>query len=253
MKTKQLVAMAALALLVALPARAAEVVSSNIVGYEKITLTPGLNMIGNQFLAVGGTSFQNINQMFKDSSQMNSGEDDGHADSILKWTGSGYGDVYYYDDLDIAWENVEAVGTISTDTFMPGEGFWYKNIGDANVDTTFAGEVPTNLTFSVTIKPGLNFVSNPYPMAICPNGNYFEVEGAVMGEDDGHADSILMWTGSGYGNVFYYDDLDEAWENVESPGTILDDTILEPLKGFWYKHLGDGGTLTFKRPYTIGQ
>ena len=39
---------------VALPAWAAEVYSSNIVGYQKLSLVPGYNMVAVQFANVGG-------------------------------------------------------------------------------------------------------------------------------------------------------------------------------------------------------
>ena len=206
-------------------------------------------MIGNQFLAVGGDSFQNINEMFKDSSDMVAGADDSEADSILRWTGNGYGEIYYYDDIDVAWESVDAIGVVSTETFAPGSGFWFKHVGNETITTTFAGEVPTEDTYTVSLVPGLNFVANPYPAAICPNGANFTVEGAVAGADDSEADSILMWTGSGYGNIYYYDDIDTAWESVDAIGVAITDNILEPAKGFWYKHQGDGATLTFGKPY----
>lgn len=239
-----------LAILAAIgPAWGAEVVSSNIVGYEKITLSPGLNMIGNQFVAVGGTAFKNINDMFVDSSQITAGADDGEADSILRWTGNGYGEVYYYDDLDVAWESVDDPGVAAETTFAPGEGVWYKCAAEQAITTTLAGEVPSGETYTVQIQPGLNFVANPYPMGICPNTANFSVEGIVAGADDGEADSILMWTGSGYGNIYYYDDLDVAWESVDNPGVAIDEAILEPAKGFWYKHQGEGATITFGKPY----
>ena len=54
---KKIYALAALAA-VALPAWAAEVYSSNIVGYQKVTLQPGFNLIGAGFVQVGsGDSF----------------------------------------------------------------------------------------------------------------------------------------------------------------------------------------------------
>ena len=103
------------------PAWGAEVVSSNIVGYEKLTLTPGFNMIGNQFLAVGGDSFQNINEMFKDSSQLTPGGAADEADSILVWDGSNYSNVYYYDDWDNHWYNTDDIDNATTTVIGPGK------------------------------------------------------------------------------------------------------------------------------------
>jgi len=231
------------------PARAAEVVSSNIVGYEKITITPGLNMIGNQFLSVGGTAFQNINQMFKESDDFVAGASDSEADSILTWNGSSYNNIYYYDDFDYSWYNTDDLSASTTDIVTMGQGVWFKHQGNTSVTTTLAGEVPTNNVFEVTITPGLNFIANPYPMAICPNGEYFSVEGIVAGASDSEADSILTWNGSSYNNIYYYDDWDNNWYNTDDLSNAVSDTILKPAMGFWYKHQGTGATLTFKKPY----
>ena len=204
-------------------------------------------MIGNQFLAVGGDSFQNINEMFKDSDGFVAGAGDDNADSILTWNGSSYDNIYYYDDLDYAWFNVEEVDPTET-VVGAGTGFWFKHVGDTSITTTLAGEVPSDDTIVVQIKPGLNFVANPYPMAICPNSAYFTVDGAVAGAGDDNADSILTWDGTAYDNIYYYDDLDYAWFNVEEVDPV-ETSFLKPAMGFWYKHLGEGATLTFGKPY----
>ena len=54
MKKTALLAVALATCLGYVPAQAAEVVSSNIVGYNKITLTEGYNLVGAQFVQVGG-------------------------------------------------------------------------------------------------------------------------------------------------------------------------------------------------------
>ena len=247
MKKTALLAVALATCLGYVPAQAAEVVSSNVVGYEKITLTPGFNMIGNQFLVVGGTAFQNINQMFKDSTQLVAGADDSEADSILTWDGSSYSKVYYYDDYDYKWYDTDEADP-STTTLNAGSGFWFKHAGNETITTTLAGEVPTNATYQVQLTGGFNFVANPYPMAICPNGNYFTVEGAVAGADDSEADSILTWDGSSYSKVYYYDDYDNNWYDTDEADPVSD-AIFAPAMGFWYRHKGTGGTLTWSKPY----
>ena len=123
------------------PAWGAEVVSSNIVGYEKITITPGLNMIGNQFLAVGGDSFQNINEMFKGSDGFIAGTGDDNADSILTWNGSAYDNIYYLDDYTepYEWYNTKDLdNAVSTPILEPAMGFWYKHLGSENATLTFS-------------------------------------------------------------------------------------------------------------------
>ena len=235
------------------PARAAEVVSSNIVGYEKITLAPGFNMIGNQFLGVGKNAFQNINQMFAKNSELVAGGGDDEADTILVWDGSSYSNVYYYDSWDNSWYNTDDLEESTTDTIGAGMGIWFRHFGTETEDVTFAGEVPTNTTYSVQINTGFNMVANPYPVAICPNDEFFEVENAVAGGGDDEADSILVWDGSSYSKVYYYDSWDNSWYDTDNLEDPVSTGILKPAMGFWYRHKGEGGTLTFKRPFTVTQ
>ena len=218
-------------------------------GYEKITLTPGLNMIGNQFLTVGGTTFQNINQMFKDSDDFVAGTGDDNADSILTWDGSSYNKVYYLDDWDGNWYDSDDANDPATVTMAGGQGFWFKHIGTETITATLAGEVPTNATYVVELSPGLNFVANPYPMAIAPNGGNFTLVGAIAGTGDDNADSILTWNGSSYDKVYYLDDWDNNWYDSDDANDPVSATIFNPAMGFRYKHLGTGATLTFGKPY----
>lgn len=102
---------------------------------------------------------------------------------------------------------------------------------------------------SVTLVTGFNMIANPYAMAICPNGEFFEVAGAVAGGAADEADSILVWDGSNYSKVYYFDDWDNNWYDTDDIDNAVDTGILKPMMGFWYKHIGEGGTLTFKRPY----
>ena len=222
-------------------------------GYEKITLAPGLNMVGNQFMAVGTSSFQNINQMFKDQNGMVAGTGDSDADSILTWDGSSYSDIYYLDDYTepYEWYNTKDIDNATTDTATLGQGFWFKHQGNTTITTTLAGEVPTNATVQIQIQPGLNFIANPYPMAICPNSAFFMVEGAIAGTGDSDADSILTWDGSSYSDIYYLDDYTEPyeWYNTKDIDNAVSTAILKPAMGFWYKHQGPGATLTFGKPY----
>ena len=72
------------------PAWAADVVSSNIVGYEKITLAQGYNMIGVQFAEVGGSDkiLSTVGEL--DSAMDGVDEDGDYATTMRVWTGNGY-------------------------------------------------------------------------------------------------------------------------------------------------------------------
>ena len=96
-------------------------------------------------------------------------------------------------------------------------------------------------------------IANPYPLAICPNSNYFEIEGSVSGGGADEADTIWVWNGTAYNDIYYLDNYGEndEWYNVEDIDNAVKDAILKPVMGFWYKHIGTGGTITFKRPFDL--
>ena len=134
MKTKQLVAMAALALLVALPARAAEVVSSNIVGYEKITVpVNSQDIVGIQFQGIGLGGVIDIQQITTE------GWDGEGADWIkiydpntsryttAYYIGEDAGGVYDEDgnELGPGWGDDNAVAVDIE--IKAGQGFWVKS------------------------------------------------------------------------------------------------------------------------------
>jgi len=179
MKTKQLVAMAALALLVALPARAAEVVSSNIVGYHKMDLPENaMTIIGNQFKEIGGDSI-NIQDVKPNENFDVDGEDWLRTYDAETFT---YTSVIFLSEENCgvkggAWcdDNAEPVDF----DIKNGQGVWIQSV-HADATVTFAGEVNTNTTINLP-ENAMTIVCNPLPMAvniqdIVPNEN-FDVDG----------------------------------------------------------------------------
>ena len=131
------------------PAWGAEVVSSNIVGYEKVNLSKGFNMIGTQFLQVGGEPLAIATVGVLDSSMAGFDEDGVYATEMQIWNGNGY-DYYgwsgtsageYMEDesLNNMWLN----GDFKTDdaTSTAGQGFWIKAATAGTI--TLSGEVPS--------------------------------------------------------------------------------------------------------------
>ncbi len=267
MKTKTLVAMAALALLVGVPARAQQVVSSNTVGYTKITLQPGLNMIGGLFQKVGTGKCLSLQDQFTDAkSEANYGTASDAADTITTWDAvrKGYTKIYYYyadpdnpdPTYDYTWDDADTEDIAETDV-SEAKGGWYKNIGDDPITLTMAGEVPTNAVYTVQLVNGLNFVANPYPQKIAINGDHFSVEGVVYGTASDAADTITTWDArrKGYTKIYYYyadpdnpdPTYDYTWDDADTEE--ITDFEIEPGQGFWYKHIGTGATLRFTKPY----
>ena len=259
--------MAALALLVALPARAADptVVSANTVGYTRVTLYPGLNMIGGLFQKVGVETALSLQDQFMDAKGVaTAGSTDGEADTVMTYdkTHQAYDAALFfyadpvYPDANYDYKWLDGNYAVTDEDVTEGRGAWYRNRKSTAITLTMAGEVPTNATYSVSLKPGLNFVANPYPAPIALNSLCFVVADPVFGTTDGEADTIMTYDGATQAYnaaLFYYADpvypdanYDYKW--LDGNYAVTSETI-QPGQGFWYRHRGSGTTLTFKKPY----
>lgn len=216
----------------------AEVTSSNTVGYQKVSFAGGLNIVGQQFVAVGGgaADIQTIG---------GNGLAAGGLDSIRTWNGIEYTDYYFYDgetsdingDGSDAWgdENWEAV----SENIPAGTAMWIVAQNAASL--SFSGEVPSDS--SVSFIAGLNLICPPQPVDI----DIQDISGTGLAA--GGLDSIRVWNGSEYADYYFYDgetsdingDGSDAWgdENWEAV-----DVTIPAGHGFWLVSQGSG-TLTF--------
>ena len=251
-----------LAILAAIgPAWGAEVVSSNIVGYEKIQLSAGYNMVGVQFLNVGGedkslSTFSVLDDSFE-------GYDDNYdfPTKMQIWNGNGY-DYYGWagtsgtevdDDpsLDFTWTDTEAEAVDDVE-LTASSAVWIK-AANAGV-MTISGEVPTG-TITVNLVKGFNMVANPFPQAI-PVTSFGVLDSSFAGYDDEYEfpTKMQVWNGNGYD---YYgwagtsgtevdDDpsLDNTWTDTEAEKT---DAVI-PFGGAVWIKAEKAGTITFTSP-----
>ena len=233
MKSKQLVAMAALALLVALPARATEVVSSNIVGYNKVKLNCRMTMTSASFQEVGNSSgLISIQSIVPDSSVTPidwEDEDLPMGSRFLIWNGSDYADGTYYWTGEVPREiasEMEAdlhleAGSYNNiwvnadyepvELMLPaGTAFWIDDAARTATSTAnvvVSGEVVgDSATKEFSTNNRMTMLGNPFPVAISPNdltmngliGIDWEDEDLKMGS------RLLIWNGSDYADGTYY-------------------------------------------------
>ena len=258
----------------AFSAFAADVYSSNIVGYTKLTVDSGtFNMIGVQFQNVGGGSMK-INDLFKEPAE---GAFVGapvftEADQLRVWDPETGGYVQYffgdwagvygaeYDNLWY-WESDDANPT--EDTLAPGAAVWFlsKSAG-TNVLMSVAGEV-VSTNYVVTLKGAtFNMVANPFPVPLSLSD--VTVSGTVDWINSGftgapvftEADQVRVWdpvTG-GYKQYFYgnwanaYPGYDNQWYWESDDSTPTTDSI--PVGGAaWFLLKGATDvTVTFPAP-----
>ena len=208
-------------------------------GYHKMTLNEGLNLVGPQFVAVGATSADL--QSFIDAELETDNQ-------ILFYTGSGY-EIYTYDseitfdkddnELGAGWSDSD--GYRAERNVDAAEGFWLRVAGSTPV--TFSGEVSEN-SVKVKTNGGLQLVSLPLPVEISMNDVEFE------GLDTG--DELLLYTGSGY-EVYTYDaeitfdhDDNELGAGWSDPEGYRAEKKLGINQGFWLRAAGDEVTISVK-------
>ena len=260
MKTKTLVAMAALALLVALPARAAEVVSQNTVGYNRITLPTQFTLVGTQFFNVGG-GIKDLQEIVSGSTMPGLDADNNFAfqTEIRLWDGYNY-DTYGWDPdgdpsiegSDHKWVD-DYLNVVENVTMSPGTAVWIKiPQSSAGSTLTIAGEVAEGTSTNVTIHSGFNLLSSPFPTAtdiqsIQPGEG---IPGLDADNNFAFQTEIRIWDGYNYDTYGWDPDGDPSIEGsdhkwVDDYLNVVNKTI--PVgQGFWIKTTGSG-TITFSK------
>ena len=206
-------------------------------GYNKVTLNRGYNMLAVQFNEVGGNA-QSIQDVFTgnlpDMAYDESTDTLTWNANLLTWTGAGYMTYYWTGSIggelfgDESYNNVWVVGEYGeggiADASTPiGNGCFLWTSGNG-VNVQQAGEVGANATGTVSLSAGYNLVGNPFPEAV----NIQDISFANLPdmEYDESTDTLtwnanlLTWTGAGY-NTYYWTgsiggDLfgDENYKNV---------------------------------------
>jgi hypothetical protein len=185
----------------AMASSASAAVSSNIVGYVKLNLAKGLNLIANPLnnTAVNGN---NVSSLFTFDC------------SVLRWNGTGFA------STDI----LAGVGVVGGNDFAlaPGESVFLDVA--AATSTTFVGEALTG-TQTKAINKGNNFVASKIPLA----GTATD-----LGLTPGDGDTVLTWGGKSY---TAYDSLGGGvWPNGEPSFTVGQGFVVQAAAAFtWTK------------------
>ena len=232
------------------PAWGAEVVSSNIVGYNKLTLQAGYNLLGNNWNLVGGED-GNVTDVL-DAKDLSGLDSQGNFTSQIQiWEGDGYafygwagyvGDATY----DYKWLNQSTLEPVDLPA-PKGTAFWIK--AGAAADVTFSGEVATNETYTIQVSAGYNLLANPFPETI--SIQQIQSENLSGLDAQGNFTSQLqLWEGDGYafyGWAGYTGDpaYDYKWLNMSTlePATGVN---IDIGTGFWIK-TGSNANIDFTK------
>lgn len=248
------------------------VYSKNVVGFQKIDLAPGLNMIGNNWKAVGGADEIPIQDLL-DTTELVGGDDFFTSDLLYAWdqsmnAGLGGYRFYYFGDwagaygaeYDRKWY-VSGEDEPTEDVIARGQGFWVRHIG-AGAKTAVAGEVPNDASKSFTFPLGLSQFSSAYTANLQLNGSNLNWS-AKGGDDFFNSDVIYVWdpslnAGVGGYSFYYFGDWDGAYgaeydNKWYVPGE--DDPTEDAIKmgaGAWFRAYGPSdSSLIESKPYTL--
>lgn len=252
-----------------MPAWAADVVSSNIVGYSKLDLANGFTMIGSAFQTVGGDKTISVQDIKASGLAGFDWDTFEPGDTLMIWDADqqGYLTTLYYTG-DTQTETMTGMGVTAgtwfdMDTFTTselelnnGDAFWI--VGSvANAQVTLCGEVPTEAS-SVTLVSGFNMLANPYPKATQIN-DILAAAGLVGFDWDTFepGDTLMIWDKDqqGYLTTLYYtgDTQTETMTGMGvTAGTWFDmDTFATaeteiPIGGAFWIVTANGGTVQFK-------
>lgn len=259
--------LAALVAIGASPAWGAEVVSSNIVGYEKISLVAGLNMVSAQFIPVGSSALERDISTVGVLDDTMTGYDDEYTygtellvwDSTRQgytsygWAGTSPGEIDNMPELNNTW--LDAATEETEDTLATTAGAWIR-AGTAGTFTV-SGEVPSQSTVSLSLVAGLNMVANPYPAAV-PVSTFGMLDASMAGYDEEYtyATELLVWNparqgytsygwaGTSPGEIDNMPELNNTWLDAATEET--EDTI--PYGAAVWIRCSASGTITFSSP-----
>ena len=224
-----------------------------------MNLDAGYNMIGVQFVQVGGDAKALSDAMILDSSMAGFDDEGTYATELMVWknnnyttfgwSGSSGTDVLEDSSLDNKWLNRD-LEEVPEAELAAEDAVWIKAATAGTV--LVSGEVPSEDTVTVPLSVGYNMVCNPYPGTksattfgvLSPDMAGFDDEGTFVTEmmvwKDGNY-TTYGWSGSSGTDVLEDSSLDNKWLNrdlEETEGTI------DYGHGVWIK-AASSGSITF--------
>ncbi len=240
---------------------AGTVESSNTVGYTKVNLDAGYNMIGVQFVQVGGQAWNASVVAELDGSMAGFNSDGDYVTEMKIWqngTYTTYGwagtspSTYELDgaaDLDNKWLNLDYEEEVNP--LAGGAAFWVK--AGTSGTLTILGEVP-NGEVTIPLSAGYNMVANPLPATVLA-ADFGKLSANMEGfnSDGDYVTEMKVWengTYTTYGwagtspSTYELDgaaDLDNKWLNLDYEVT---EGTVEVGHAVWIK-AGSAGSITF--------
>lgn len=248
----------------AFSAFAADVYSSNIVGYSKVDLVPGFTMVGVPFQAVGATGTINIQDLVDTTGLV--GYDWGTGtggDTLVIWDPltQSYANEYTWSGPDgpagfqSVWLDM-VVGGVADVEIDVASAYFINSATPTNFVGSLVGEVAAvTAGDNVAFVTGFTMIANPFPYVLDINADMIPT--GLVGYDWG--------TGTGGDTLVIWDSLTQSyateytWSGPDGPegfqsvwldmvaGAVADEQV--PVGGaFFINTSGAGGTIDFAAP-----
>lgn len=195
-----------------------QVLSKNAVGYVKINLAKGFNMIQNSFDSLGAPiAISNTFASLPNQSR------------VHFWNGSTYVTI---------GRTLGGWGAAGSNVLNRGQGFWVEipQAAASNTYTVFLmGEVPDDATKVVSVIPGFNMVGVPYPVAT----KFGDTRYAAVAPNQTR---LHVWNGTGY----------DTYSRTLGGWGATTNLVLQPGQGFWMQYPVSfvATNLNLSKPYT---
>ena len=218
--------------------------SSNIVGYQEVSVPAGSSMRTATFKAISGN--------YKISDIKVNGAAGGGADTAQKINADGsWGALYYYLTMDgtgyveDGWYKDDYGGDAVTDADVLGFGEAFQITASSNFTVTYAGQVVAGNP-TVSVPMGSSMAGNPTPVEVKMS------EITVTGASGGGADTAQKINANGsWGALYYYLTMDgtgyveDGWYKDDYGGdAVTDADVLAPGESLQFTASGNL-TLTF--------
>ncbi len=226
-------------------------VSSNTVGYQKVTLVANnYTLLAPMFTYVGGGE-KAIPDIFEES-DFTAADTGAEADFIDIWEDGAYTRSYFFSsDAGDAWSNSDDGFDETTDQLETGLGFWFFNRSVSDKTVTLSGEVATNDVVVTIVGNNYTLLANPFASPL-PVKSIVPETGTFTAADTGaDADYIDLWEDGAYTRSYFFSsDAGDAWSSSDDGFDETDDTI-PAGQGFWFFRRGDEMTVRLPVPYTL--
>lgn len=217
----------------------AQEVYSNVVGYQRVKIAPGEKVMAS--VPFNKESTNTVASLFEGQLEGGTSAVDADVVRVFDRVTEAYG--IFYPEVSAGVTNWSSGAAL--EALLPGKGVWIENQAGGSTNTVWLfGDVPTEPSITVPIRPGLQMVHYPYPRP------------QLLSESDltslGHAalvksqsDLVLQWnpTHRDYDTYWLFNDAGTRKWVLESadptqPPAFADFTM-KPGQAFWYQRKKD--------------